>query len=1504
MTEEQRAGEKRKREASHPPTGDGRLPLYGLKKMCKEPVALGKHACKREYNKRSLFSVEENEHTGQRWLIDASNSGKLLGVIEHESVEEQTGADGKPENVYKFTFRKPRRTDHDEQWSRERVERSAYFQALRMPAIANSQKQRMLSENAEQRRVYVYPHCGVERVVARRITRAQGGSAHLQSGVSHCSALVFTGRDPFGATVAVVVEGAHAVRTVRVPCTWPEDRPAVEQRAALLADLLERRVQEKAKSRYDAKRQLGDLYEEDSAGGDAEDGGAQKHAPRIMLNWRLVYGTGIDMLGYRGSSVADAGLSFVEFYFSHTFYARLAERILIGEDIQSWLPASLLPDASQERGEYIAPHWKHAFRVYDAVDALQTYMYEKGRRWGAWFRLSVDDCSDFSAAKTAEEGRLTLCDREYRCGPDAFLACSEGDRCHVDGQWRKMDELMPDLLVATFDGEMRPPENKAFPKAHRDSLFQLSLHTHTVVSKRGAKYLFGYGSIVSDAEFQRELSQIEEDIERSRAAAHVSQEALNTVRVKREMQERDQEMLDMLQELATRLEEDASSDERLEGEANALVDASSLKEFDEYFSEEERDEIKSYIMRDKETAMDNTDAVIGEQFVFDREVDMLKNFCEFIQVLQPDLITGWNMIFDATWLLDRSLVLGSTCAEKLGLVPGVEVRTRTTVARSATRGVFQISGMVPMDMLFMVMEQKKYDSYSLNYVADILIGRQKATMPYEMIHRLSSTPSGRRMIAIYCSEDSNLVVQISRKLRPFLNYVQRCRVTNNQFSTLVNYGAETVSYSAHISEMKIAGPKKFVDGGGFYCPLLPRVQKQKYQGGTVFKPRSGYYEDETHLVVDLNSLYPSTQRNKNLCTTTVINQYHAARLGIGQREEDLIRRPIFDFDQDAMDITYRDNVPNELCFVSHDIFTGILPNYQGDLYNLRLSFKATLAKAVRAKVAAEEAYERNRCEETLRALEAARFEVERLDSIQLQCKLQMNSIYGVIASPTYKFSFLIISESITAFSRECIVVTAIFQERTMLVANGYPFDLCVTYGDTDSTMCMARYEKFIVDYDLETGEPIFGAVSLRAKHSVAVALGRPVATAINEYYKRPSAMRGIGSKRSGPIEKGGGYQHGAIELKYEKNFLYYNILSAKCYSGVFDDNIEAYLAIKGLGAVRRDVVVTFRKHQKNIIYLLSVGEPQRAVECARDFLKELHQGLVPMQDLVCTLKLSKPIEEYASETVATRAARRLKKFTGALPAVGARFAAVSVLPPKVPGKKYKVNETFLPLEEALATNAQCNAPYYKEAFLKLMRPLMSHLYEGGVEAMRKDLCADEVFTMTSKNILDAHSDRLDALAESSKRDERAMSVYKQAVGGSIARYFTKRASVRCVGCKQSVNLSDLSPQMAKHYRKNSSLKYYCAACKTKGIALADMEDLCREVDALRKTDMTAYKKCVKCQEDMNIQGVNVINAMIATCEAITCHNYVRRKVVAMKKRRLTRKLKSFPEDLRTTISAR
>lgn len=475
--------------------------------------------------------------------------------------------------------------------------------------------------------------------------------------------------------------------------------------------------------------------------------------------------------------------------------------------------------------------------------------------------------------------------------------------------------------------------------------------------------------------------------------------------------------------------------------------------------------------------------IIGaEVFSFRTEGEMLSAWRAFVIQADPDIITGYNINnFDLPYLIHRAETLKLHSFLFLGRLKAIKSRVREAKFSSKAYGTREshettIDGRVPFDVLQILQRDHKLRSYGLNAVSAHFLGEQKEEVHFSIIGDLfHGSDDDRRRLGIYCLKDAYLPQRLLDKLMCVVNYLEMARVTGVPFSFLLARGQQVKVIS---QLFRAALPK------GVVIPAYKTSGKadQSYTGAVVIEPIKGFYEMPV-ATLDFASLYPSIMQAHNLCYSTLVNKATIDRLGL-ENEKDYVA------------------TPNGHFFVKNQVRKGLLPEILESLLQQRSKAKLDL---------------KNEKDPARKAV---------LDGRQLALKISANSVYGFTGATVGKLPCLEISAAVTAFGREMLHKTKDLVEAKFTLANGYPADAVVVYGDTDSVMV-----KFGYDTVPET-----------------MTLGREAAKYVTAHFVKP------------------------INLEFEKVYFPYLLISKKRYAGMFWTRPDKpdKMDTKGIETVRRD----------------------------------------------------------------------------------------------------------------------------------------------------------------------------------------------------------------------------------------------------------------------------------------------------------------------------------------------
>ncbi|XP_031548890.1 DNA polymerase delta catalytic subunit-like [Actinia tenebrosa] len=397
--------------------------------------------------------------------------------------------------------------------------------------------------------------------------------------------------------------------------------------------------------------------------------------------------------------------------------------------------------------------------------------------------------------------------------------------------------------------------------------------------------------------------------------------------------------------------------------------------------------------------------IVGSHVMsFDKEAELLKSWSEFVQEVDPDLITGYNIVnFDLPYLINRAATLKVSTFPFLGRITEDRSTITTTTFQSKAYGkrenkVINIAGRIQFDLLHILLREYKLRSYTLNAVSFHFLQEQKEDVQHNIISDLQhGNDQTRRRLAIYCMKDAILPLRLLDKLMCVINYMEMARVTGVPFSYLLSRGQQIKVISQLLRKTKeqdLLIPAHKVDAG-----------EESYEGATVIEPNRGYYSVPI-ATLDFSSLYPSIMMAHNLCYTSLLHPSQVKDMPPDQ----FIKTPSGNY------------------FVKSSIRKGLLPEILEHLLSARKKAKADLKK------------------------ETDPFKKKVLDGRQLALKISANSVYGFTGAQVGKLPCLEISQSVTAFGRMMIERTRELVEDKYKIANGYKYDAKVIYGDTDSVM--------------------------------------------------------------------------------------------------------------------------------------------------------------------------------------------------------------------------------------------------------------------------------------------------------------------------------------------------------------------------------------------------------------------------------------------------------------------
>jgi DNA polymerase elongation subunit (family B) len=509
---------------------------------------------------------------------------------------------------------------------------------------------------------------------------------------------------------------------------------------------------------------------------------------------------------------------------------------------------------------------------------------------------------------------------------------------------------------------------------------------------------------------------------------------------------------------------------------------------------------KVYILVDNKNDISDLSINIEYKF-FENERDLLVDFLEDYQQQEPKALSGWNnSAFDNPYLYNRiKNTMSDIWANKLSPI--------NKVSFDEESGLLSIAGVVSFDYMFLYekYQQEKKSSYSLENVCQEELGRGKIIYSGNIDDFRKNDLKG---FIEYNINDVDLVLDLDKKLNyievsrlichmcraPYeyithpskyiesaiLTFLRKKNIISNNIQRpnklQVKYDVEEDSTKLHttneidnkiptIGTIKVwVSKSKFyeLDYDGYSSttfnltePLSKHIPQFSditisYAGGYVKQPIPGLYE--YLMSIDATSLYPSIIRSLLICSENKVgkilnwkgntltnyllneNKYTFTQdNNFDYLDKDLILH-LEQANKEIVNLTKDDFIrvvkSNNLMIASNGVLykdNGIssIPNILTEWFNLRLHYKSKLKSA---NTKEEESYYDNR---------------------QYVIKILLNSVYGVLGMPGFRYYDIDNAEATTLTGQEANKYIGKMIKNYYLKNYNISTDP-VIYGDTDS----------------------------------------------------------------------------------------------------------------------------------------------------------------------------------------------------------------------------------------------------------------------------------------------------------------------------------------------------------------------------------------------------------------------------------------------------------------------
>lgn len=393
---------------------------------------------------------------------------------------------------------------------------------------------------------------------------------------------------------------------------------------------------------------------------------------------------------------------------------------------------------------------------------------------------------------------------------------------------------------------------------------------------------------------------------------------------------------------------------------------------------------------DNEENLESHDIIFKK---YNNENDLIKGYFQMINEINPDVIIGYNILnFDFKYISER---FGNSIPNTSKLMNIGKTIKRNMKWSSSAFGInefviFDTEGRCVVDIYQFIKRNYKLDQYSLNFVSNYFIHKNKKELPIKDLfcYYKKNDKKSIKKIAEYCLEDSVLLIEIFDKLSIWITLIQLSNISCTPIQDITIRGQE---YIVKPTFYKLCNK---------YNILIDNVNNSynnyNYKGATVLEPVTGLYK--WPFVLDFTSLYPSIIIAKNICYTTFYTNN----------------------DKDSLDYLTINDDGKKYSFLKKEKRIGIIPQLLNDFLT-----------------------ERNNIKLKLKRDKLTNLEKLILDKQQWCFKILANSVYGLLGSRNSKdMGFLPGAISTTSWGRKYLEDTKIIIENIK--------GCKVIYGDTDS----------------------------------------------------------------------------------------------------------------------------------------------------------------------------------------------------------------------------------------------------------------------------------------------------------------------------------------------------------------------------------------------------------------------------------------------------------------------
>lgn len=422
----------------------------------------------------------------------------------------------------------------------------------------------------------------------------------------------------------------------------------------------------------------------------------------------------------------------------------------------------------------------------------------------------------------------------------------------------------------------------------------------------------------------------------------------------------------------------------------------------------------------------NIDDVKNHEIVFyQNEVEMIVKFCEFISIIDPDILTGFE-VHNSSWgyLINRGDFLEIETSNLLSRVNENQInKIRDTWGYTHASSI-KITGRHMLNLWRTLKGESKLESFSLENFTYHLLHKRIPKFSNDYIYE-NWKAQKFSLVSSYNILKLQVCIDMVESLSIIPKIAEQARITGVDFYSVIYRGSQ---FKVESLLSRISRRENYI----MYSPHRKNVRTQKPMEciALIMEPDSQMYTDPL-VVLDFQSLYPSIMIAFNLCYSTIIGDCSLLNT---DGEKMLGANKQYDLQKGILKHVGLENMFHTIngdLFVKKEKRKGILGKMLTNLLDTRIMIKSTMSDIKKV--------ERSKSSGKYDSL------MRDLEGMQLALKFVLNVTYGyTAASHSGRMPLQELADSVVEMGRNVLTQSIHY------INNSSKWGAKVVYTDTDS----------------------------------------------------------------------------------------------------------------------------------------------------------------------------------------------------------------------------------------------------------------------------------------------------------------------------------------------------------------------------------------------------------------------------------------------------------------------